>query len=138
MKRKKPEGVIDPSKLTLENIGSEADPSCKKCYGRGWLGVDKTHGVIVVCDCILKRFPKTKLTKSRGGRQELIPVGYAEAVGDKNPETVNAYGESHTTEGVENEEGQETKEAPNQTEDAAESNLGENVGREVQPVGEGA
>lgn len=116
MKQKKPEGMVDPSKLTLENIGTEADPNCKKCYGRGWLGVDSVHKVIVVCPCITKRFPKTRVTDRRG--RKLVSLTQ--------------------TEGVEGEEGAQTKEASNQTKDATKGNLGENVGREVQLVGEGA
>jgi hypothetical protein len=31
------------------------EPNCKRCHGRGWIGVDAKTGIPVVCKCIFRR-----------------------------------------------------------------------------------
>ncbi len=37
----------------LVTIDKEPDPSCGKCYGRGWSGKDLKTGMCVPCQCVL-------------------------------------------------------------------------------------
>lgn len=59
--------VVDPKNVTMfqrlklaaKNIGQEIndpDPKCKKCYGRGYTGINTDGNIPQPCTCIYKKF----------------------------------------------------------------------------------
>lgn len=53
--------IFDRLKLSAKQIGQEVndpDPKCKKCYGRGYVGININGNIPLPCNCIYKKFFK--------------------------------------------------------------------------------
>lgn len=53
--------VFDRLKLAAKRIGqsvNDPDKNCKKCYGRGYTGINRDGNIPLPCDCIYKKFYK--------------------------------------------------------------------------------
>ncbi len=53
---------IDNEKVKVELI-KIAKPSCKKCNGTGYIGINHDTGKYVICQCALKKLQKHKIDK---------------------------------------------------------------------------
>jgi len=49
-KKQKQENTIDPK--IIEKSKENANPDCKKCYGRGYSGVNFDVGIVQTCKCV--------------------------------------------------------------------------------------
>jgi hypothetical protein len=46
-----------------ENLELIAKPSCKKCYGTGYIGTNRLTNKIVICKCALKNLKEYQVKK---------------------------------------------------------------------------
>lgn len=63
--------------LTLLNYPPKS--SCRKCYGRGWMGKDADTGQLWYCDCVLKQIKKAddkakEIAKEEALAQEAMDI----------------------------------------------------------------
>jgi len=46
-----------------ENLEMIAKPNCKKCYGLGYIGVNRITNKVVICKCALKHLQEYQVNK---------------------------------------------------------------------------
>lgn len=54
--------ILDRLKISAKHLGQtldDPDPSCKKCYGRGYTGINLDGNLPQPCNCLYKTFFKT-------------------------------------------------------------------------------
>ena len=65
--------TVESSKVALHKIREAAKPSCRKCYGRGWIGLRHDNSAIVPCRCVINNLSKGRVKPSSVPAPEPTP-----------------------------------------------------------------